>query len=161
MYLIDSNVLIQAKNLHYEFDICPGYWNWLDIAHADQRVSSVERVGNELAAGNDQLTTWAAARSSFFVAPDHAVVNSLALVSQWVVSQTFAQAAISEFLSVADYYLIAQAHAHGHVVVSHEKFDANIRKKVKIPNVCKGLGVRCISNFEMLKMENAQFVLMT
>lgn len=28
-YLIDTNVFIQAKNLHYGFDFCPAFWEWL------------------------------------------------------------------------------------------------------------------------------------
>ena len=28
-YLLDANVFIQAKNLHYCFDFCPAYWDWL------------------------------------------------------------------------------------------------------------------------------------
>ena len=28
-YLLDSNVFIQAKNLHYGMDFCPGFWDWL------------------------------------------------------------------------------------------------------------------------------------
>lgn len=31
MYLIDSDVLITAKNSYYAFDLCPGFWkNLLD-----------------------------------------------------------------------------------------------------------------------------------
>lgn len=41
-YLLDANVFIQAKNLHYGFDFCPGFWDWLDQAHAAGRVFSVE-----------------------------------------------------------------------------------------------------------------------
>ena len=26
-YLLDANVLIQAKNLHYGFDFCPAFWD--------------------------------------------------------------------------------------------------------------------------------------
>jgi len=25
-YLVDTNVFIQAKNLHYGFDFCPAFW---------------------------------------------------------------------------------------------------------------------------------------
>ncbi len=32
-YLLDTNVFIQAKNLHYGFDFCPAFWQWL-FAHA-------------------------------------------------------------------------------------------------------------------------------
>jgi uncharacterized protein DUF4411 len=31
-YLLDTDVFIQAKNLHYAFDVCPGFWSWLDRA---------------------------------------------------------------------------------------------------------------------------------
>jgi Domain of unknown function (DUF4411) len=27
-YLLDSDVFIQAKNLHYSFDFCPAFWDW-------------------------------------------------------------------------------------------------------------------------------------
>jgi Domain of unknown function (DUF4411) len=38
MYLLDSDVLISAKNLHYAFDLVPGFWSWLEQAHRDGRV---------------------------------------------------------------------------------------------------------------------------
>ncbi len=31
-YLLDSNIFIQAKNLHYGFDFCPAFWDWLTRA---------------------------------------------------------------------------------------------------------------------------------
>lgn len=33
-YLLDANVFIQAKNLHYSFDFCPAFWDWLKIPNA-------------------------------------------------------------------------------------------------------------------------------
>lgn len=30
-YLLDANVFIQAKNLHYGFDFCPAFWDWLVV----------------------------------------------------------------------------------------------------------------------------------
>ena len=44
-YLLDANVFIQAKNLHYGFDICPAFWDWLDQQHARGLVFSVSQVG--------------------------------------------------------------------------------------------------------------------
>ena len=40
MFLVDSNVLIEAKNRYYAFDIAPGFWRWLDIAHGKGRACS-------------------------------------------------------------------------------------------------------------------------
>ena len=28
-YLLDSNVFMAAKNLHYGLDFCPAFWDWL------------------------------------------------------------------------------------------------------------------------------------
>jgi len=61
------------------------------------------------------------------------------------------------FLQGADYWLIAHAIAHSHTVVTHEK--PSDGRKVKIPNVCVGHGIRCVTPFEMLRSERARFVL--
>lgn len=79
-------------------------------------------------------------------------------VSTWVTSQSYKEAVINEFLQKADYYLIAHALAHGHVVVTLEIL-SNSLKKVKIPNVCAGLNIECITPYTMLRREDARFVL--
>jgi hypothetical protein len=158
-YLLDANVFIQAKNLHYGFDFCPGFWDWLDQAHAAGKVFSVERVGDELLGGADELATWARTRAdAFFLGPDAAVVPSLQAISTWVSTGGYEPAAVATFLQVADYYLVAQAHAHGHTVVTHE-IVAHSTKRIKIPNACLGMNVRCVTPFEMLRTERARFVL--
>jgi PIN domain protein len=48
MYLVDSNVLIEAKNRYYAFDIAPGFWAWLDQAHQQSLACSIEAVRDEL-----------------------------------------------------------------------------------------------------------------
>lgn len=61
-YLLDTNVFIQAKNLHYGFDFCPAFWDWLDQKHATGDVRSISLVGDELMNGTDALADWAKAR---------------------------------------------------------------------------------------------------
>ena len=34
-YFIDADVLIRAKNLHYGFDFCPAFWDWLVASNED------------------------------------------------------------------------------------------------------------------------------
>jgi hypothetical protein len=60
-YLIDANVFVQAKNLHYRFEFCGGFWHWLESAHAAGLVFSVDKVRSELVAGRkgDPARTWA------------------------------------------------------------------------------------------------------
>jgi hypothetical protein len=157
-YLLDSDVFIQAKNLHYGFDFCPAFWAWIDEAHAAGTVFSIEKVGDELKSGADELATWATRRPGLFLKPDSAFIPSLQAVSQWASSGAYSAAAVGTFLQVADYYLIAQAHAHQHTVVTHEVV-AHGTKKFKIPNACIDLGVKCMTPFEMLRLERARFVL--
>jgi hypothetical protein len=158
-YLLDANVFIAAKNLHYGFDFCPAFWEWLIARNADGTVFSVEKVGDEVQAVADDLSEWAAARGvAFFIRPDPAVVPSLAAVSAWASAQQFEAAAVSTFLQVADYYLVSQAHAGGHIVVTHE-VPAASRRKIKIPDACIGLNIKCMTPYEMLRRERARFVL--
>ncbi len=160
-YLLDANVFIQAKNLHYGFDFCPAFWDWLDDANRRDLVFSVEKVADELIAGNDELANWAKERSAnFFLPPDSEVVSAFATVSGWVMQQHYDSAAINTFLQVADYYLVAHALAGNFVVVTHEVPAQTIRK-IKIPNVCIGLGLRHLTPFDMLRREGARFVLGT
>jgi len=158
-YLLDANVFIQAKNLHYGLDFCPAFWEWLIASNGMGRAYSIEKVGDELEDGNDELATWAAARGPrFFLKPAAQMLPALAQVSAFVTSQRWDGAAVNTFLQVADYYLVAHALAHGHTVVTHEIASAST-KKVKIPNVCIGLGIKCVTPYEMLRHERARFVL--
>jgi hypothetical protein len=158
-YLLDANVFIQAKNLHYGLDFCPAFWEWLIDANAAAAVYSIEKVGDELLAGADTLADWARDRGTpFFAPPDTVVVPALATVASWVTGQAYEPAAVNTFLQVADYYLVAHALAHGHTVVTHE-VPSPSTKKIKIPNVCIGLGVKCMTPYEMLRLERVRFVL--
>lgn len=137
-YLLDANVFIQAKNLHYGFDFCPAFWDWIERENGADEVFSIERV--------------------LFLPPDAAMLTALPQVSTWVASQNYAAAAVNTFLQVADYYLVSRALAHGNVVVTHEVPSASVNK-VKIPNVCIGMGIKCMTPYEMLRVEKARFVL--
>jgi len=158
-YLLDANVFIQAKNLHYGFDFCPAFWDWLQQANGTGTVFSIEKVGGELLAGTDTLSVWADLRGDgFFVPPDSSVIPALTTVSTWATTQRYEPAAVATFLQVADYWLVAHALAHNFTVVTHE-VPAESARKIKIPNACLGLGIHFVTPYEMLRREQARFVL--
>lgn len=158
-YLLDANVFIQAKNLHYGLDFCPAFWDWLIVQNVAGNVASIEKVGAELQAGDDELSAWAIARGdAFFLPPDNSVLPALREVSIWATSQKYEPAAVATFLQVADYWLVAYAKAQDRTIVTHE-VPADSTRKIKIPNVCIGLKLPCISPYEMLRRERARFVL--
>lgn len=158
-YLLDANVFIQAKNLHYGLDFCPAFWDWLIDSNAAGRVFSIDKVADEIAAGADELTDWMRERANgLFRKTDPHIAAQFGKVSTWATSQHYEPAAINTFLQVADFYLVAHALADSHVVVSHE-VPANSTKRIKIPNACIGLDLRFMTPYEMLRRERARFVL--
>lgn len=158
-YLLDANVFIQAKNLHYGLDFCPAFWEWLIAHNANRNVFSIEKIGDEIAAGGDDLSDWAARRGDgFFLKPDAALLPVLGTVSAWANGQNYEPAAVNTFLQVADYYLVAHALAYGHTLVTHEIAAAST-KRIKIPNACIGLNVKFMTPYEMLRHERARFIL--
>jgi len=158
-YLLDANVFIAAKNLHYGLDFCPAFWDWLVENQAEGIVFSVEKVRDEVLAVADDLANWIDQRDpSFFLAVDATSFPSLAAVSEWATGNRYDQAAVTTFLQIADYYLVAQALAGQHTVVTHEVPSATTRK-IKIPDACIGLGIRFMTPFQMLRRERARFIL--
>ena len=154
-YLLDADVFIGAKNLHYGLDFCPAFWDWLVDKNASGTVFSVEKVGDEVQTVADELSEWAEARGTgFFLRPDATTFPALGAVSAWATGQHYESSAVSTFLQVADYYLVAQAYAAGHIVVTHEVPSASTRR-IKIPDACIGPGIKCMTPFEMLRRERA------
>ncbi|MGW6225733.1 DUF4411 family protein [Cellulosimicrobium cellulans] len=158
MYLLDSNVMIEAKNRYYGFDICPGFWDWLERSHASTRVFSIHAVRDEIAAGKDDLSDWVARLPpSFFLNRGDDTVPHLSTLAQWAATSTrYTPAAKAEFLAAADYYLVAQARELGFTVVTHE-IPSDSKKRIKIPEAANYLGVRIMTPFEVMRLEGARF----
>lgn len=95
-YLLDANVFIAAKNLHYGLDFCPAFWDWLVAGNVSALVFRVEKVGNEVRAVGDELSELAADRGEgFFLRPKASDFPAIAGVSVWAMGQTYEPAAIS------------------------------------------------------------------
>ena len=68
--------------------------------------------------------------------------------------------ALEEFLDGADPWLIAKAMTtQDAVIVTHEQFNLQMRRKYSIPNVCQHFGVPWVDTFELLSRTDARFVL--
>jgi len=160
-YLLDADVFIRAKNDHYSFDTVPGFWDWLHNANARGDVFSIQRVRDELLAGDDELAEWARDRQDeFFLTPDAPTLAALGNVSAWAnQEERFTDAAVNTFLASADYFVVGQAMTRGFVVVTHEVPAPQSRTSVKLPDACTAMGVAYMSPFRMLRDENAVFVL--
>ncbi len=160
-YLLDANVLIGAKRLYYGFDFCPGFWEWIALKNDSCIIFSIEKVYDEISASKDDLSEWATQKGTkFFLRPDDELLPAFKTVSTWLYSQEYKQSAINHFLQGADFYLIAHALAKNYTVVTYE-VPSGSKKRIKIPDVCIGLQVKCLMVHQMLRQEKACFVLKT
>jgi hypothetical protein len=140
--------------------IVPGFWNCIEKAHGDGRVLTVSKVAEEIKDGRDELANWIGnLPDTFALEVRSSTSGSLSAVAAWAAAQPqYVPAALSEFLSVADYHLVAQAHDLNFTVVTHEKPAPDPRKRIKIPDACNSMGVSYTTPWAMLRDEGARFV---
>lgn len=151
-YWLDSDVLIQAKNAYYAFDIVPGFWTSIASSVDSGFIQSPMMVYDEIMRGGDELTEWAKGMisHSLFKDADKDVQTWVSKVADHV-HGTYDEANAKVFLEAADPWVISAAIASGGTVVTHEVFGGYGCKKVKIPNVCQKFGVPTINCYEMLR----------
>lgn len=163
MHLLDANVFIEAKNFYYGFETFPCFWEWLDTEQAKGHIGSIQLICDELLKGNDGLAAWTKDRKDsgwFFPVDDTETQQNLAKIAEWVMNQTYKDAAKADFLSGGDPWLIAKSMSIGGTVVTQETYDPLIKKKVKIPNVCRAFSVSYIDTFGLLRQSGATFALL-
>lgn len=157
-YLLDTNVFIEAANRYYGFDLCPGFWEWLDFAAENGRVVSMRNVLDELLARDDELSGWAKSRPILFPLLRPEAADHLKYLSVWARSGYYTDGAAATFLDAADYFLVASAMSNGDIVVTHERPDRR-PGRITIPDGCIDMGVHFMNPFMMLRQEDVQFVL--
>ena len=146
-YIIDSNILISSSRRFYPFDIMPGFWRQF-LEKIDGKVVLIDKVKEEIFSGNDQLSDWLRENQACFIQKnmsDIEVINAYSRIIQNVADNPcYSEAAKEEFARVTDSWICAHALAHKYVVVTEETYDPNSKKRVKIPNICKGYEIEYI-----------------
>jgi hypothetical protein len=162
-YWLDANVLIEAKNGFYSFDIAGQFWIFLEEQATAQTLCSSIQVYGEIMrweGKEDDLVKWATPRrtSGLFYKPDKDVQKSCGEIGDYVV-KTYSQrpSAVAEFLGGADPWIIAHAKCDDGIVVSHESRLDKSALVPKVPNVCHAFGIGCVSLPTMLKALKFKF----
>lgn len=152
IFVLDANVFIEAAKGYYAFDLAPKFWDGL-LAHANAgRLCTIDRVAAEIASPVP-LHDWINTTFSGCVKASNTpkTIAHFAGLMQWAQGQPILPAAKHEFANVADAWLVAYSKAVNGTLVTHETFDANCRRRVKIPNACQHLGVQCVDTFAMIR----------
>ncbi len=162
-YLIDSDVLITAKNRYYAFLICPGFWDSILHNHSLGYIHSIDRVKQELLLGSDDddLVRWVgrSVPADFFLGSDVGeVVTAFTQVMLWVMRHAqYYDEAKAKFASGADGWLVAHGMTSGKTIVTNEQPRPGARSQIKLPDVCKAFSVDFEDTFGMLHKLGVQY----
>ncbi|MDQ3094947.1 MAG: DUF4411 family protein [Actinomycetota bacterium] len=160
MRLLDANVFIEAKNRYYGFDLVPAFWTWLEEQAEAGEVASTDMIYDELKDGGDDLAAWVKhRRESIFHVPSSSqtVANAVGLLGTWVQSENYKPHVLADFMDGADPFLVGAALETGSVLVTQEIPALASRKRVKLPDACRHLGVQYENTFEMMRALGARF----
>lgn len=144
MYIADTNIFIRSYH-EMPMDIWITFWQQIAAAANAGLLFSIVPVKEELEKGNDALMQWIKDNlpKNFFIHLDADILSCYKETQNWARKQPhYKESALEDFATLADAYLIATAKAKGATLITYEKSDMNNRKRVKIPDVCQGLGVR-------------------
>ena len=159
LFVLDTNIFIEAHRRYYAQDICPGFWECLRHYALTGRLLSIDRVRAEIL-DPDALVEWArqAPDELFVSTAEQPVIDSFRQMQAWVQGNTqFWFEGKEDFAVAADGWVAAYAKVHDAVVVTHEIFRANVRKRVPLPNICREFGIAYHDTFEMLRQLGISF----
>lgn len=150
VYWLDADVYIQAKNGPFKIERVPGFWVFLAKQFDEGKIRSPKMVYDELTDFSDVLANWCRRMRS----------RGIAVVGNKDVQECFNKIAnhvhgkhpqhlANEFLKGGDGWVIAHAMATGGIVVTQESSRSK-KGRIKVPTVCRELGVKCIGTYDML-----------
>lgn len=159
LFVLDTNIFIEAHRRYYARDICSGFWECLIHFASMGKLLSIDRVREEILEP-DALVLWTrqAPNELFATTSDRPVFDTFRYMHSWVQGSTqFWSEAKEEFARVADGWVAAFAKVNDAVVVTHEAYRANVHKRVPLPNVCQEFGIAYCDTFEMLRQLGVRF----
>ncbi|HRV67565.1 MAG TPA: DUF4411 family protein [Candidatus Nanopelagicales bacterium] len=164
-YIFDTNTFSEAHKLYYPLDVVVSYWRWVEQTAHEGHMASIERVRDELTAGDPAgerypLARWALDMpSSFWLPIGSPGATHLREIAAWAnqPERIYSAQAISGFMASTDLFLVAQCMEAGGKLVTREVSDPSSRRRVKIPDVCLAFDVECIDPFTAYRRLGMRF----
>ena len=157
IYCLDTNFFIEGWNKYYSPVFCSSYWEIVEQLGKRGMLFVPQEVKKEIDKVDDELQAWFKGKTF--------LVKNIDVNVQKCLKQLYAKDESHKYLannvkgrSLADPWVIAHAMAEQAIVVTKEFSSSSPdAKKVKIPDVCKNMGVECIDDFEFIKRTEIHF----
>lgn len=156
VYSIDTNAFMDWQARYYPTDVFPGVVARIGGLVERGRAKAPALVREEIdAVGTPELTDWAKANAGLFVATKDLLAEAMAIQARFPGLRD-PKAEHEE----ADAYVIALAKLRGGIVVTQETPAAEKNRPRRthfIPDVCRELGIPCISLLGLMRREKWAF----
>jgi predicted nucleic acid-binding protein len=156
-YCLDANVLIEAWQKYYAPKLCPEYWELLNQLGKEDRIFIPQAVFDEVKKVEDDLADWLKGSNIPKRKLEEPVIESWKKI---LATNPIHQHLVDSIKgrSLADPWVIAHAFCEGAIVVTkEEKITAVNSDRIKIPNVCENMKIRCVNDFQFIEELNIRF----
>jgi hypothetical protein len=166
IFVVDSNFFINAHRDTYPLDVAPSFWLKVQELASDGKIISIDKVKSEIFDNHeDELKEWCEAHlgDDFFYDSTSVLSTTYPNVIQWADSRSprYLQRALDEFLDAdqADAFLIAFALSDPsrYTITTLEISAPTGVNRVKIPDVCNGLGLNSCNTISMFRQLGESF----
>ena len=164
LYVLDTNVFIQAHRDSYPLDVAISFWNTIKQLAAEGKIISIDKVKDEIEENEDKLKEWIEAHlpEDFFKSTgEQDILNNYGLMAPWAESKSnhYQRGAIDEFLEFdnADAWLIAYCKATADTLVTQEASKPGQKNRIPIPQVCQDFNVPYCNMIELFRELQVKF----
>ena len=164
VFVVDTNFFIQAHRVNYPIDVAVSFWNKVKQLAQDGIIISIDKVKGEIFNNDDELKKWCQENlPETFFKDSSEVLAEYGEVVTWAYSMRshYTESALSEFLDAdeADAFLVAFALADKsqRIIVTQEKSQPEIKRKIKIPEACSPFSIEYVDTIEMLRRLGEHF----
>lgn len=152
LYSFDTSALIKGRRDLLFPTVFPTFWTNIERSIQLGHVRAVDEVDVELSRRDDETRAWARAQAELFVPLDEDIQAGTMLV----LASHPKLAAGGGNRNRADPFVIGFAHARGGIVITEETMSGNLEKP-RIPDVCRALGIRCLTLVQFAQDQGWQF----
>jgi hypothetical protein len=152
-YSVDTSALISSWNEYHPPDTHPTFWTNLEVLIKNEELRAPEEVLVELEKKDDAVYAWAYERRELLFVPLYAEVQ---LALKAIMREFPRIIAVHKNRSGADPWVIALAKVENRDVVTNERESNNLNKP-HIPDVCREMGIRCITMHELIREQGWRF----
>ncbi len=154
LYLLDTNVFIDAKNWYYPFDRVPQFWDWILDRARSSEIKIPFEIMQEIEAGStqDDLSKWAKANKSTLLLNEQATNAHLNTIKSQGYGTNLSSADLTTIGKDPFLMAYAMVDTSKRCVVTTEASKPS-RKGINrhIPDVCNQFGISCINTFQLIR----------